>query len=137
MNGKPTKRMLEYARDLAQALGWRKPGKDASYEEVAAFIERAKAALESPVGVCGCGEPVRFRGQKWVCDGGHAVWLTYLDARFSEAEALALLNGEEVVKRNLKGKNGKPFAARLAFDPDVGRVKIAEFLPHEAAGDSV
>lgn len=94
-------------------------------EETLALLAKEVAYREAPLGTCGCGKPVRpFKGG-WRCEEGHRVYAEVFGKRLTEKQALALLQGKEVLVRGLKGKSGKPFEAYLALRE--GRVRVARF----------
>jgi len=124
--GKATEKMLKYARSLAKQLGKRLPGD--SFDEVRAFIDQAKEELERPVGTCACGKPIKATPWGWKCEGGHALFRETFGAKLKVEEAVALLRGESVERKGLTGKSGKPFAARLIYNHQEGRVKVEKFL---------
>jgi DNA topoisomerase-3 len=124
--GKATEKMLKYARSLAKQLGKKLPGD--SFDEVKAFIDQAKGELEKPVGTCACGKPIKTTPWGWKCEGGHAIFKETFGTKLKEEEAIALLKGEGIERKGLTGKSGKPFAARLIYNHQEGRVKVDKFL---------
>jgi hypothetical protein len=124
--GKATEKMLKYARSLARQLGKKLPGD--SFDEVKAFIDRVKEELERPVGTCACGKPIKATPWGWKCEGGHALFRETFGVKLKVEEAVALLKGEGVERKGLTGKSGKPFAARLVYSHQEGRIKVDKFL---------
>ncbi|MCX7849667.1 type IA DNA topoisomerase [Thermus sp.] len=118
-----TPKMLAYARSLAQRTGRKLPGTD--FESVKAFIDETKGVLQEGLGQCKCGGKVSAFSKGWKCEGGHVVWAEILGKRLTAKQALTLLQGESLRLEGLKGKSGKPFAARLYFDWGEGKVRLA------------
>lgn len=56
------------------------------------------------------------------------VWERVFSKSITQKDALALLVGEEITLKGLKGKSGKLFSAVLRYDHEAGRVVVVRFL---------
>lgn len=119
-----TPKMLAFAKKLAKQTGRKLESQDFDY--VRAFIDETLQAIEQGegLGTCACGKPVRPFAKGWRCEGGHTVWEETFGKRLTPRQALALLQGEKVPAKGLKGRSGKTFDATLFYNHAEGKVRL-------------
>ncbi len=119
-----TPKMLAFAKKLAKQTGRKLESHD--FDSVRAFIDETLQAVEKGegLGTCACGKAVRPFAKGWRCEGGHTVWEETFGKRLTPKQALALLQGEKIRAKGLKGRSGKVFDATLFYSHEEGKVRL-------------